>query len=93
MDYLALRLHPEIIRLKELLSKGDSGHIYDVDLSYITPRGNGMQPHGRGIAIKAEVLRAISGYISSTCSYGFSGRWNPLSYITPRLMRWPDLSC
>lgn len=36
---LQLRLHPEIIRLKELLSKGDSGHIYDVDLSYITPRG------------------------------------------------------
>jgi UDP-N-acetyl-2-amino-2-deoxyglucuronate dehydrogenase len=37
---LQLRLHPEIIRLKEKISKEKDDKIYDIDLAYITTRGN-----------------------------------------------------
>jgi UDP-N-acetyl-2-amino-2-deoxyglucuronate dehydrogenase len=37
---LQLRLHPKIIELREKIHKGPKGKIYDVDLSYITSRGN-----------------------------------------------------
>lgn len=35
-----LRLHPSIIALKEEIEKGDKDKIYDIDLTYITSRGN-----------------------------------------------------
>ncbi len=37
---LQLRLHPKIIELREKIRNGAKGKIYDVDLSYITARGN-----------------------------------------------------
>ena len=37
---LQLRLHPKIIELREKIRKGPKGKIYDVDLSYVTCRGN-----------------------------------------------------
>jgi UDP-N-acetyl-2-amino-2-deoxyglucuronate dehydrogenase len=37
---LQLRLHPKIIELREKILKGPKGKIYDVDMSYITSRGN-----------------------------------------------------
>jgi UDP-N-acetyl-2-amino-2-deoxyglucuronate dehydrogenase len=37
---LQLRLHPKIIELREKIRKGPKGKIYDVDLSYVTSRGN-----------------------------------------------------
>lgn len=37
---LQLRLHPSIIALKEKITNSPSDKIYDVDLSYITGRGN-----------------------------------------------------
>ena len=37
---LQLRLHPSIIALKEQIAKGPADKIYDVDLTYITSRGN-----------------------------------------------------
>jgi UDP-N-acetyl-2-amino-2-deoxyglucuronate dehydrogenase len=37
---LQLRLHPKLIELHEKIRKGPKGKIYDVDLSYITSRGN-----------------------------------------------------
>jgi UDP-N-acetyl-2-amino-2-deoxyglucuronate dehydrogenase len=37
---LQLRLHPDIIRLKEKISKEKDDKIYDIDLAYITTRGN-----------------------------------------------------
>lgn len=37
---LQLRLHPSIIALKEKVAKGDPKSKYDVDLTYITARGN-----------------------------------------------------
>ena len=36
---LQLRLHPEIIALKNKVENTDSDHIFDVDLTYITSRG------------------------------------------------------
>lgn len=37
---LQLRLHPRIIELREKIKKGPKNKIYDIDLSYITSRGN-----------------------------------------------------
>ena len=37
---LQLRLHPSIIALKEKIEKGPKEKVYDVDLTYITSRGN-----------------------------------------------------
>jgi len=37
---LQLRLHPVIIALKEKIKAGPAGKVYDIDLTYITSRGN-----------------------------------------------------
>lgn len=37
---LQLRLHPKIIELRERIKKAPKGKKYDIDLSYITSRGN-----------------------------------------------------
>jgi UDP-N-acetyl-2-amino-2-deoxyglucuronate dehydrogenase len=37
---LQLRLHPKIVELREQIRNGPKGKVYDVDLSYITSRGN-----------------------------------------------------
>ncbi len=39
-NILQLRLHPAIIALKEKIDNGPKDKIYDVDMSYITSRGN-----------------------------------------------------
>jgi len=39
-NVLQLRLHPKIIELHETIKKGPKGKVYDVDLTYITSRGN-----------------------------------------------------
>lgn len=39
-NILQLRLHPSIIELKKEIDNGPKDKIYDVDLSYITSRGN-----------------------------------------------------
>ena len=39
-NILQLRLHPSIIALKNKVDKGPENKIYDVDLSYLTSRGN-----------------------------------------------------
>lgn len=39
-NILQLRLHPAIIELKKLVEAGEAGKVYDVDLTYITARGN-----------------------------------------------------
>jgi UDP-N-acetyl-2-amino-2-deoxyglucuronate dehydrogenase len=39
-NILQLRLHPDIIALKERIAKGEPDKIYDVDLTYLTSRGN-----------------------------------------------------
>jgi UDP-N-acetyl-2-amino-2-deoxyglucuronate dehydrogenase len=37
---LQLRLHPNVIKLKEKIDKGDKNKIHDFDLTYITSRGS-----------------------------------------------------
>jgi UDP-N-acetyl-2-amino-2-deoxyglucuronate dehydrogenase len=37
---LQLRLHPKILELRDKIKNGPKGKIYDIDLSYITSRGN-----------------------------------------------------
>lgn len=37
---LQLRLHPKILELREKILNGPKGKVYDVDMSYITSRGN-----------------------------------------------------
>ena len=39
-NILQLRLHPSILELREQVRKAPPGKVYDVDLSYITSRGN-----------------------------------------------------
>ena len=39
-NILQLRLHPSIIALKEKIASGDKNKIYDIDLTYLTSRGN-----------------------------------------------------
>jgi UDP-N-acetyl-2-amino-2-deoxyglucuronate dehydrogenase len=39
-NILQLRLHPSIIALKEKIARGPKEKIYDIDLTYITSRGN-----------------------------------------------------
>lgn len=39
-NILQLRLHPSIIALKEQIAAGDKDKIYDIDLTYLTSRGN-----------------------------------------------------
>ena len=39
-NILQLRLHPSIVELREAVQGGPADKIYDVDLSYITSRGN-----------------------------------------------------
>jgi UDP-N-acetyl-2-amino-2-deoxyglucuronate dehydrogenase len=43
-----LRYHPEIIVLKEKVANGPKDKIYDVNLQYITPRGNWYQYSWKG---------------------------------------------
>ena len=40
LNILQLRLHPSIIELKKRIAEGPSDKVYEVDLSYLTSRGN-----------------------------------------------------
>ncbi len=50
---LQLRLHPSIIALREKVKHSPPGEIYDVDLKYITARGNWYQRSWKGDNSKA----------------------------------------
>ena len=50
---LQLRLHPSIIALREKVLNGPAGHVYDVDLQYITSRGNWYHSSWKGDAAKS----------------------------------------
>ncbi len=45
---LQLRHHPQVIALKNKVASEDPNHIYDVELSYITPRGNWYHTSWKG---------------------------------------------
>ncbi len=50
---LQLRLHPAIIALRESILKGPADKVYEVDLNYITSRGNWYQSSWKGDNSKA----------------------------------------
>jgi len=50
---LQLRLHPSIIALKEKIDKGPADKIYDVDLTYLTSRGNWYYTSWKGDVAKS----------------------------------------
>jgi UDP-N-acetyl-2-amino-2-deoxyglucuronate dehydrogenase len=50
---LQLRLHPSIIELKEKIDKGPKDKIYDVDLTYLTSRGNWYYTSWKGDVSKS----------------------------------------
>jgi UDP-N-acetyl-2-amino-2-deoxyglucuronate dehydrogenase len=50
---LQLRLHPSIIALREKIQTGPADRIYDVDLQYITSRGNWYHTSWKGDAAKS----------------------------------------
>ena len=47
-NILQLRLHPSIIALKKRIDSDTSGKIYDIDLTYITSRGNWYNSSWKG---------------------------------------------
>lgn len=50
---LQLRLHPNIIALKEKITQSDPGKIFDFDLTYITSRGNWYYTSWKGDVSKS----------------------------------------
>lgn len=50
---LQLRLHPSIIALREKIKNGPSDKVYDVDLTYITSRGNWYHHSWKGDVSKS----------------------------------------
>ncbi|MFD2726747.1 Gfo/Idh/MocA family oxidoreductase [Hyunsoonleella rubra] len=50
---LQLRLHPSIIALKERIDKGAEDRIHDIDLTYITSRGNWYYASWKGALEKS----------------------------------------
>jgi len=52
-NILQLRLHPSIIALKEDVDKGPNDKIYDIDLSYLTSRGNWYHSSWKGDTAKS----------------------------------------
>ncbi len=60
---LQLRLHQSIIDLKKKIENGPKDKIYDVDLTYITSRGNWYYTSWKGDVHKSGELRPISACI------------------------------
>lgn len=52
-NILQLRLHPDIIALKEKVAGADPSKIFDIDLAYITSRGNWYYTSWKGDLVKS----------------------------------------
>jgi UDP-N-acetyl-2-amino-2-deoxyglucuronate dehydrogenase len=52
-NILQLRLHPDIIALKQKVDASDSNEVFDVDLAYITSRGNWYYTSWKGDSSKS----------------------------------------
>lgn len=52
-NILQLRLHPNVIELKNKIENGDPNKIYDVDLSYLTSRGHWYYTSWKGDVSKS----------------------------------------
>ncbi len=69
---LQLRLHPSIIALKEKIDKGPADKIYDVDLTYLTSRGNWYYTSWKGDVLNPGEWHLISESIFMICYPGYS---------------------
>lgn len=52
-NILQLRLHPSIIELKKRIEEGPEDKIYDIDLTYLTSRGNWYYTSWKGDVLKS----------------------------------------
>lgn len=59
---LQLRVHPEIIRLRHKVETSTADNTYDIDLTYITPRGNWYAASWKGTPEKSGGLVANIGF-------------------------------
>jgi UDP-N-acetyl-2-amino-2-deoxyglucuronate dehydrogenase len=66
-----LRLHPSIIELKQRIANGPKDKIYEIDLTYITSRGNWYQTSWKGMFKNREELQPILVYIFMICWVGY----------------------
>lgn len=64
---LQLRLHPALLTLREKIIKDDPNKIYDVNLTYITSRENGIMQVGKVMFKNRGELRPISVSIFLIC--------------------------
>ncbi len=60
-NILQLRLHESIIKLKDIIEKGPKDKVYDIDLTYITSRGNWYYASWKGDVIKSGGLASNIG--------------------------------
>ena len=52
-NILQLRLHPDIISLKEKVQQADASKVFDIDLTYITSRGSWYYTSWKGDVVKS----------------------------------------
>lgn len=52
-NILQLRLHPDILQLKKRIDEGETNKVYDIDLTYITSRGNWYYTSWKGDEVKS----------------------------------------
>ena len=60
-NILQLRLHESIIKLKDIIEKGPKDKVYDIDLTYITSRGNWYYTSWKGDVTKSGGLASNIG--------------------------------
>ncbi len=68
---LQLRHHEAILALKEKINQGPQDKIYDIDLTYITSRGNWYYTSWKEMSLSLEESPLTSGFIFSICYNGF----------------------
>ena len=68
---LQLRLHESIKALKKKIEEGPKDKVYDVDLTYITSRGNWYYTSWKGDERKSGGVATNIGSIFMICCHGF----------------------
>lgn len=73
-NILQLRVHPSIIALKEKIEKGPKDKVYDVDLTYLTSRGNWYYSSWKGdISKSGGIATNIGVHFFDMLSWIFGG--------------------
>ena len=82
---LQLRLHPAIIALRDKVAARDDGHVFDVDLTYITSRGHWYLQSWKGDANKSGgIATNIGVHFFDMLHFVFGGlRGNVVHLMTP----------